>query len=185
MIEKVRTMRLFIGIDLDPNVKNELVFLQEKWLTHASTYHKTSADNLHLTLKFLGDVDASKIDDIMNALDHYLSEFKPFHIKISGIGSFVRQNEHILWAGIEDGKERLQTLYKKITAAIQSIPISTDQTKFNPHITLARKVLFLDDDMHQLPLVSINQKIASIVLFQSHQVNGKLTYTLLDYIHLK
>ena len=45
-------MRLFIGIGLDQNVKNELINLQDAWLVHASKYHKTTFDNMHLTLKF-------------------------------------------------------------------------------------------------------------------------------------
>lgn len=178
-------MRLFIGISLDQHVKNELFSLQDVWLSHASKYHRTTRDNLHLTLKFLGEVDASKIDQIMETLKYHLSTFNTFDIQIEGFGSFIHDSEHILWAGITKGKEYLHAIYKEIDDAIKSIPLITNQTKFTPHITLARRVFFENNAIFQLPHISVQQKITAITLFHSHQVEGKLTYTPLGNIILK
>ncbi|MBN2267930.1 MAG: RNA 2',3'-cyclic phosphodiesterase [Acholeplasmataceae bacterium] len=177
-------MRLFIGISLDLRVKQELVKLQEIWLQNSIKYHMTDDNNLHLTLKFLGEVNPSFIDEIMESLEDNLKEFSSFMIKIQGIGSFVRNQEHILWAGVTDGKEILNKLYKKVDSAIKSIPINTDQNNFKPHITLARRVIFKDDKPITLPLISIEQKITTVTLFHSHQVYGKLTYTPIESIVL-
>ena len=185
MLKGINHMRLFIGIGLDQNVKNELINLQDAWLVHASKYHKTTFDNIHLTLKFLGEVNASKIDEIMIALDHNLSTIKTFDIQIEGIGSFIHDNEHILWAGITKGKENLQVLYNKVEDAIKSISLITNQNKFRPHITLARRVFFDYKEIPPLPLISARQKITTITLFHSHQVEGRLTYTPIGHITLR
>jgi len=178
-------MRLFIGISLDQKVKDELVELQEVWLKNSIKHHKTEQNNLHLTLKFLGEVNSSFIDEVMESLEDNLQDFSSFEIKIHGIGSFVRNQEHILWAGITDGKEMLNKLYKKVETAIKSIPIITDDNNFRPHITLARRVIFIDKKPLSLPLISIKQKITTVTLFHSHQVSGKLTYTPIDSIVFK
>jgi 2'-5' RNA ligase len=73
-------MRLFIGISLDQHVKFELQHLQEVWLSHAYTFNKTRFDNFHLTLKFLGEIDPSQIDLIMESLEHALMKTQSFEI---------------------------------------------------------------------------------------------------------
>lgn len=177
-------MRLFIGVALDENVKYELFNLQEIWLNSAIKHNKTIYDNLHLTLLFLGEINPSSIDDIMEALNQYLENVKSFEIKIYGVGSFIKPDGHILWAGIKEGKDKLKALYNQINQAIKSLEYVTNDSRFVPHITLARRVKFKDLEDIKLPLISLTQSIHTITLFHSHQVQGVLTYTPLDSIQL-
>ena len=93
-------------------------------------------DQLHLTLRFIGEVDRHKAEDIHAALG---AVHQPrFDIALSGIGTFDRRGQpEIVWAGVTP-HERLKTLHKKVDQAIARAGIEPDRRVYHPHITLAR-----------------------------------------------
>jgi len=124
--------RLFVAIDLPENarfsVQNICTGLKNvKWVTE---------DQIHLTLRFLGDVQGDVKNDICEALADL--ESKGFSLKLKGVGYFPpRGNPKVLWAGVEESRQ-LGKLYKTISAGIESCGIGAEHRKYAPHITLAR-----------------------------------------------
>jgi RNA 2',3'-cyclic 3'-phosphodiesterase len=92
-------------------------------------------EQLHLTLRFVGEVDRPVGDDLADALGRIRSD--GFQIRIKGVGRFEQRNAGALWAGVEP-KEPLAALAAKVERVCQSVGLEPERRAFHPHITLAR-----------------------------------------------
>jgi 2'-5' RNA ligase len=93
-------------------------------------------DQLHLTVRFIGEVDGPLFLDIKNTLEEI--SISPFDIQLKGVGHFPpRGAPRVIWVGLKTGKP-LQLLRKKIDGALLQIGLKPEGRKFSPHITLAR-----------------------------------------------
>ena len=90
---------------------------------------------LHLTLRFIGEVDRPLASDIADALGRVRAE--RFSVRVKGVGRFEQRNSGALWAGVEP-KEPLAALAAKVERACASAGVEPERRAFHPHITLAR-----------------------------------------------
>ena len=124
--------RLFIAVDLTGTMKKNLetIFFGipgARWV---------ALDQLHLTVRFIGEVDGALFLDIKNTLEEI--SISPFDIQLKGVGHFPpRGTPRVIWVGLEKS-ESVQLLRKKIDGALLRIGIEPEGRKFSPHITLAR-----------------------------------------------
>ncbi|WP_457573326.1 RNA 2',3'-cyclic phosphodiesterase [Desulfolithobacter sp.] len=124
--------RLFVAIDLPADVALDLGNIScglpgARWVP---------PEQLHLTLRFIGDVDGGVFADIREALAGVRSE--SFSLRIKGVGFFPpRKRPRVIWAGIEPSEE-LILLYKRIESTLLNCGLPPEGRKFSPHITLAR-----------------------------------------------
>jgi 2'-5' RNA ligase len=131
-------MRLFIAIDFD-EIKDYLALLQET-LKEADA-RMTFPESFHITLKFLGEVSDSKVEDIKEKLKRI--KFKPFKAKTKELGVFPSENYiRVVWLGLEDGKH-ITKLQEQVESVLKGF--RKDDNPFTPHITLAR-IKFIDDN---------------------------------------
>lgn len=166
-------MRLFVALALPDAVAQGLALLQAgvpgaRWQTR---------DQLHLTLRFIGEVDgrdAAAVDDALS-----LIEAPRFALALKGVGEFGGKSPHALWAGVAD-KEPVTFLQRKIETALQRAGLPAEPRKFVPHVTLARlngtppgRVMdYLAD--HAL-YTSPSFDVGGFVLYSSHLTpNGSL-----------
>ena len=125
-------MRLFVGIDLPWELREELVRLR----TSLPGARWAPEKNLHLTLRFIGEVDPNAAEDIDVAL-HCLRG-KRFPLTLSGIGTQSRAGrETTMWAGVEKSRA-LEHLQAKVETALQRAGRKPERRRFLPHVTLAR-----------------------------------------------
>lgn len=130
MKEKIRC---FIAIDLPEACKRELISVQEQIKkTRLFEGKYTEPENIHLTLKFLGEIEAEKIMKVKERLKTV--PFKPFGITITKFGVFSESFIRIVWAQAE-GKE-LYKLQKQIDSILE--PLFQKEERFMGHITIAR-----------------------------------------------
>jgi len=121
-------LRLFVGIGLPPQTKLKVSLIcagvpGARWV---------DAGNLHVTLRFIGEVDEGVASDIDDAL---LQIRAPrFHLALSGVGHFGLR---MLWAGIERNPA-LTHLHEKIESALVRLGFEPEGRRFSPHVTLAR-----------------------------------------------
>ncbi len=92
-------------------------------------------ENYHITLRFIGDVDARMADDLVHQLDRIRSP--AFQIRLSGVGCFGAKKPHAIWAGVARS-EPLNALQSEVARACNRIQVPPDPRKFTPHVTLAR-----------------------------------------------
>ncbi|MEO0412672.1 MAG: RNA 2',3'-cyclic phosphodiesterase [Pseudomonadota bacterium] len=125
--------RLFVGLTIPSEIQHYLLFAQGG-VTHARWQ---SADQLHLTLRFIGDVDGRTASDIETALDTI--SFAPFDVYAEGVGVFGKvERARSVWASVKP-RAALTALHNKIDQALNygaGLPPETRQ--YEPHITLAR-----------------------------------------------
>jgi 2'-5' RNA ligase len=127
------TARLFVALTPPAPVRNELAALAQD----IAGLRWTPADNLHLTLRFLGDTSAEKQEQMEAALARVRVE--PFVLPVGGLGVFPpRGPAKVLWAGVGSGHTRLFQLRKQVDEALLSVDLTIDVRTFAPHFTLAR-----------------------------------------------
>ena len=125
-------MRLFIAFDIPESVKEQLVSIHDKIKTDAKI-NWVSAKNMHLTLKFLGEVADDKIRDIKKRLSKI--SFEAFEVELSDIGVFPSENYiRVIWAGFRDD-EKMAGLARKIR---EKLPKFRDDYDFKAHLTIGR-----------------------------------------------
>lgn len=131
------------------------------------------AEQLHLTLKFIGEVDGSKLLDIDDALKEII--LPKFSLCLKGVGTFPpRGTPRILWAGI-DHVERTTALRNSIERVLAAVDIPRDKKKYTPHLTLAR--------LRNCPIKHLQQFLAGNAFLQTdefpvvnfHLYSSKLT----------
>lgn len=124
--------RLFIAVDLPEKIIANLESMAfgipgAKWV---------APDQLHLTVRFIGEVDGALFRDIRDILSEVSSA--SFSLQLKGVGYFPpRGAPRVLWAGLEKS-EPLQLLRKKVESALIRAGVAPEGRKFSPHITLAR-----------------------------------------------
>ena len=123
-------MRLFIALQFDDNIIEELEYFQGMLKDQGVTGNYTKRDNLHLTLAFIGDYNDP--DEVLEAMDSI--DFRPVEVSLDGVGSFG----DIFWAGIKDNPQ-LAGYVRRLRHALADNGIPFDKKKFSPHITLIRK----------------------------------------------
>src|SRR5688572_17340166 len=124
--------RLFVALSLPESVAETLTWMQggirgAKW---------EPQDKLHLTLRFIGDVEHGHLRRIIEALEHV--RHPPFELGIRGVGHFSSSGQpRVLWAGVNDSTD-VVGLHGKIERALERVGVPKDGRKFHAHVTLAR-----------------------------------------------
>ncbi|MFO7966112.1 MAG: RNA 2',3'-cyclic phosphodiesterase [Archaeoglobaceae archaeon] len=128
-------MRLFIAADLDPEIREKLVPVQQ--VLDRSGVKTVKKDNVHITLKFLGEVEDSRVEPIKEALRKI--EFKSFDFHVKGVGFFPSPNHiKVAWVGVEEGNDEMSDLAKQIDDKMKKLGFKKEKKKFIAHATLAR-----------------------------------------------
>lgn len=125
-------MRLFAAIDLPVPLREQLASMclgvpGARWVP---------AENMHLTLRFIGEVDGGVAEDVIDALAEVRQE--PFELTLEGVGHFeTARQPHALWAGVAASPALLR-LQASVDGALQRIGLPPEGRKYMPHVTLAR-----------------------------------------------
>lgn len=134
----MENLRLFIAIDIPEPLKKKLTSLQQT--IFADTNVKwVEQQNLHLTLKFLGDTPSDRCPDIIQAIQQTGAEFSPFELKLKGVGTFpAKGSPKVVWIGIGAEKSELIALQQKLEQNLAGIGFPPEGRKYSPHLTLGR-----------------------------------------------
>jgi 2'-5' RNA ligase len=133
--------RVFCAIDLPREVKARVA-------EHASSLRARLPDvraswekpeKLHLTLKFLGDVEVARVEELSRASERAVSSVEPFELTVANAGSFPAHGQpRVLWLGIEDATGRLARLQKSLEDECAAAGFAREPRPFSPHLTVAR-----------------------------------------------
>jgi len=130
--------RTFIAIDIDEEVRKKIVSAQGQLEATGADLKLVEPPNIHVTMKFLGDIPDDKIGEIFRALERSVVGVSKFDIRVRGIGVFPNLNYiRVIWAGVDEGKDELTDLEKKIDRELQPVGFRPERG-FVPHLTIAR-----------------------------------------------
>lgn len=132
-------IRAFIAIELPEEIHEGLKKLQNELKDRMRDVRWTKYENVHLTLKFLGDTETKKIDAIGKALQDIADSFSPFVISLAGIGAFPNSRKpSVIWTGINKGINETISLANQIEKAMEKFGFEREKRSFKPHLTIGR-----------------------------------------------
>lgn len=132
-------MRLFIAFDLPPAVKMAARGIQQVLMKSSAHVGWVREEGLHLTLKFLGDVEPPKLPGIEEAMALASAGTGPITISIRGVGVFPdSRNPRVIWLGVETPDDRMIRLRERIERALDPLGFPSEKRKFHLHLTVGR-----------------------------------------------
>jgi 2'-5' RNA ligase len=131
-------LRSFIAIELPESTVNLLVKLQQEFKKCGADVRWIKPGSVHLTLKFLGNINENNVDEIVELLRRVSKKYEAFNLTLSGIGVFPNnRSPRVLWVGI-DINDSLTRLQNDIEKEISLFGFEKEKRKFTPHLTLGR-----------------------------------------------
>lgn len=183
-------MRVFIAIELPNEVKAALTALQEELQQTRADVAWTKADNFHLTLKFLGEVETYLVSHITNACREAAASASAFSLQIKTTGVFpnVKQPK-VLWAGLAGELDKLQALHRQLDAKLHALGFAKEARAFNPHLTLGRvkslkNVAAVTANLLMSDLPALSFFVSELVVMQSQLHPAGSIYTPLAHCKL-
>jgi 2'-5' RNA ligase len=132
-------MRLFIAVDLPAGLKEQLADVQRRLAEAAAYLRFTRPEGIHLTLKFLGEVEPARLEQIVAAMQEAAAQAAPLELVATGMGFFPGlRNARVVWVGVEGDLEPLQRLQRDLDQRLHRLGFPRERGAFTPHLTVAR-----------------------------------------------
>jgi 2'-5' RNA ligase len=166
-------MRTFIAIELEKNIKEALSRIQLELKKTEADVKWVQAENIHLTLKFLGEVKEENIEKIIPCLKKIADTTNRFQIEIKDIGAFPSiKSPRVIWSGVSEGKKELMQLAGLVDDGLVKLEFPEEERKFSAHITIGRvrspkNKAALSEAMQRLKFNALSQRVKSITFFKS------------------
>lgn len=169
-------MRLFIAVTLGEKQKTRLREGIEilRAQTDGGTFPR--AENLHLTVVFLGELTQRRAADACAALEHITC--KPFYVETDGPGTFQRDDGAICWLGIRANR-MLDRLYCELCGELERRGFEVPSRQYRPHLTLGRRVQLKDTatlDRAAKAVGKLTIAVDGLTLMESIRIGGRLVY---------
>ncbi len=131
-------LRCFIAVEIgDTQVLSNLVAFGKALVATGAPVKLVEAQNLHVTLRFLGNVSRSRVEEVGQLIDEI--EFSPFEVELRDVGVFPNlRRVNVVWVGIARGDVELLHVFTQLDAKLQGVGFPSDRRGFSPHITVAR-----------------------------------------------
>jgi|SRR5438876_389228 len=132
-------IRAFIALPLEPVLAAEIRKIQQRLNSAAGAVRWVNPEQLHLTLQFLGNVAADRLDELTAALRRACARTSPFQLALEGAGCFPNtRNPRVVWIGIQGELGPLRTLQERVAQETKNFGDHDDQRAFQPHLTIGR-----------------------------------------------
>ncbi len=134
------TIRSFIAIKIPEHIQEKLAGIQEK-LKQADAYISwVNPENIHLTLKFLGNIQEKQVPDIIAVLNESVKTVAAFQLQIGYAGAFPNLRfPRVIWVGVtDDEQDSLKTLQEDLESRLTRLGFESEKSRFQPHLTLGR-----------------------------------------------
>lgn len=132
-------MRLFIAIELPESIKQEIAKVQQQLKASGADANWTRPEGIHLTLKFLGEVEEARTAGIIAGMTDAARGTGALRLEVGGAGAFPNEKApRVLWLGIGGDTVRLAGLQRAVEDAMTAAGFEREERSFSPHLTLAR-----------------------------------------------
>jgi 2'-5' RNA ligase len=132
-------MRTFIAIELPQEIKDSLSRIQAQLKSSGADVKWVEPKNIHLTLKFLGEIDEKRLEKISAILEEVAKEKGTFALRIASCGAFPKINSpRVIWVGVDKGNRETEEIARGLEERIAKVGIPKEDRPFSSHITLGR-----------------------------------------------
>ena len=136
----MKTIRAFIAIKIPEEIQEKLGDIQKKLQQSEAHVSWVNAKNIHLTLKFLGNIEEARIADIISRLQESAKSVAPFQLQVGYAGAFPNiRSPRVVWVGVTDDENgSLKTLQTNLESRLAKLGFRKEKGRFQPHLTLGR-----------------------------------------------
>jgi RNA 2',3'-cyclic 3'-phosphodiesterase len=136
----MENLRLFVCIEMPAEIKKTVAGIQIRLRPLAKGFVSWARqEGLHITLKFLGEVESKELDKVAEAVAQAAREIKPFELTITGTGGFPNlKSPRVFWVGIEEPTGMLLKLQAQIESEFTAMGFAREDRPFSPHLTIGR-----------------------------------------------
>jgi 2'-5' RNA ligase len=139
LVQQSDVLRTFIAIEIPEPIKVKMAEIQAALRKSGADVGWTRPEGIHLTLKFLGPVEAGVVGEISDALEAAVSGTKSFSLDVTGIGVFpTPRAPRVIWIGLGGELDAAKSLYEKVEAVCEDFGFAREKRAFTPHLTLGR-----------------------------------------------
>ena len=139
ILEGFRLIRSFLAIELPEAIRKRIEEIQRDLRSLNSDVRWVSPEKIHLTLKFFGNIEESRVDTIAKSIEPLVGGTQPFSLEAKGMGAFPNiKNPRVIWMGLIDEKQVLVPLQKQLESTLATIGFQVEDRPFRPHLTLGR-----------------------------------------------
>ena len=132
-------MRLFIAMPLGAEVEQKLGEIINECRQHGGSVKWVKPENIHLTIRFLGDTDEGILDKLKQLLDAVATEFSPVETTIDRLGAFPNlQRPRVIWTSVSSETETLAKLAGQVELRVRKLRFEAEKKPFKAHLTLGR-----------------------------------------------
>lgn len=185
------TLRAFVAVKPPDAVRRHIEVLQSTLRSKGLKLRWVRPQNIHLTLKFLGDIPVAQVADVAAAMQRVAGEQPPLMLTHQGIGVFPGiRRPRVLWTGLGGNLERLQRLVKQLEIELEALGFKREKRPFKAHLTLARVKAKLNPERLLQALQGVGDyeplafDVAQMVLYQSELHPQGARYTTLAHTDL-
>ena len=132
-------IRSFLAIEFPKPILKKIEEVQADLKSTHADVRWVSPEKIHLTLKFFGNIEESRIDLILKSIDEPIRNTLQFSLKVREVGAFPNlRNPRVIWMGLVEGREVLISLQKQIEIHLEKVGFQPEDRPFHPHLTLGR-----------------------------------------------
>ena len=132
-------IRSFLAIEIPVTVLEKIEKIQEDLKSSRADVRWVNPGKIHLTLKFFGNIEESKVESIVESIGGPVHTTSPFSLQAKGLGAFPHfRNPRVVWLGLVDRQQILIPLQKQLEDQLEKIGFQREDRPFQPHLTLGR-----------------------------------------------
>jgi len=187
----MQTTRTFIAIEIGSPAREIMLRLIKQLAVELSGVRWTQPDQLHLTLKFIGDIDNRTLPEICNHMRAACAGVDAFSASLRGLGAFPKNKPpRVVWVGFKDGVEPLELINQRLETSLAAAGVPREGRAYAPHLTLGR--INRGADQHQIAsritrdteTDFANFDVSDVHLIASIRERNRMIYETIDSVPL-
>ncbi len=163
-----KKMRVFLAFDVPEDIKNQIHQILVEKKKHLTGVKWVERENLHITCKFLGEINAQQLESLDKMLNEHFNNGFSVKIRLSGFGAFPNfKRPRVLWVGVEGEKENILQIWEKVENITRQMKIGDPEKDYTPHLTIGRVKVPIEIKPDFINYTSREFYINSITIYQS------------------
>lgn len=185
-------IRSFLAIELPRTVVKEIQEVQNDLRASEADVRWVNPAQIHLTLKFFGNIEESQVEPIVTSLEEPARETPSFLVNVRGVGAFPHlKNPRVIWMGVVDEEDVLCPFQKRLEESMEPLGFRPEARRFHPHLTLGRvrSARGRDNLVNRIQQYREKKfgafKAEKVLLFKSELKPSGAVYTILKEVMLR
>ena len=185
-------MRTFIAVGISSEVRERIARIQAEFRKGDPDVKWVKPENVHITLKFLGEVSEDKLPAVIEKTRLAVTRISNFRVHLSELGSFPNlKSPRVVWVGVSEGKEELRNLNKKIEENLSYLGFAKEKREFSVHLTIGRvrsprgkeKLVKKIEEMESSDVGEFS--VDKVLVMESQLSSRGPTYRIIEEVNLK